>query len=59
MIIAVNNLAFARQYCDMGLIVHRGQLLLFDDLEAAIAACEALPADDPAAPQPEALTGKS
>ena len=49
MIMAVNNLPFARQYCDMGLIVHGGQVLLFDDLERAIAASESLPVAEPVA----------
>jgi len=58
MLIAVNNPDFARQYCDMGLIVHRGQVLLFDDVEGAIAASEALPAGGPPARQPQPPPGK-
>jgi len=53
MFMIVNNMDFARQHCDMGLILHRGQLLLFDDMEAAIAAREALPAERAAVPRPQ------
>jgi capsular polysaccharide transport system ATP-binding protein len=57
MIVAVNDFDFARQHCDMGLILHRGQLLLFDDLEGAIAASEALPAGEAPAKRPQAPPG--
>jgi capsular polysaccharide transport system ATP-binding protein len=57
MFMIVNNPDVARQHCDMGLILHRGQLLLFDDVEAAIAAREALPAEQAAAKRPQAPPG--
>lgn len=42
MIIGTCNARFAREYCDMGIVLHRGQVLLFDDVEQAILASENL-----------------
>ncbi len=37
MIIPTNNPKFAREYCDMGLILRRGRLRLFDEINRALA----------------------
>jgi capsular polysaccharide transport system ATP-binding protein len=42
MIIAVSAPAFAREYCDMALVLHHGQLVSFDDIEEAFVALERL-----------------
>jgi capsular polysaccharide transport system ATP-binding protein len=46
MIIAVSGHGFAREYCDMALVLHRGQLTSFDDVEEAFVALERLRYDD-------------
>jgi capsular polysaccharide transport system ATP-binding protein len=47
MIIASNNPAFAREFCDMGLVLREGRIKLFKDIEEAIAFSEK-PAAHPA-----------
>jgi capsular polysaccharide transport system ATP-binding protein len=42
MIIAVTAPAFAREYCDAALVLHRGRLLPFDDVEEAFVTLERL-----------------
>jgi capsular polysaccharide transport system ATP-binding protein len=52
MIVAVRDLAFARKYCNMGLVLNRGRLRLFDDVARAISAVEKLKAKATAASNP-------
>jgi capsular polysaccharide transport system ATP-binding protein len=42
MIIAVTAPAFAREYCDMALVLHQGQLVPFEDVDEAFVALERL-----------------
>jgi capsular polysaccharide transport system ATP-binding protein len=40
MIISTRNIAFAREYCDMALLLHEGGLYTFDSVEDAVRAME-------------------
>ena len=53
MIMATSNASFIREFCDMALILHNGNILLTKDIEGALAAVAKIPAEDSPGKRPE------
>jgi capsular polysaccharide transport system ATP-binding protein len=53
MIMATSNPGFVREFCDMALILHKGNILLTKDVEGALAAVAKIPAEDRPGKRPE------